>query len=337
MPDPWRVATAAAGAAVIAFVLAAVGTRFARRDKALCGVALLAGAVWGAIAGLAWAGALPRVPPSSALDRLLLVVLPAALAIELEVAGGWLDGAWLSAERAIVSLVATPVLLHGSVWLDGRAGVWPAILAAALFLWAAWEGIEGQVAATGDGIVPAVTAAALVAAGAAIVAGGWFKGGVVALLLGAALGGALASARLRAAGFAAGGTAALAPAAGGTAALAGAGLVALFGAAVAGCCFGRLPLLSAVFLLLAPLAASIPAGIAWFLPESGTQRLLASARYRWALALVPLVAVMAAAKADGDRLLSGMSARQSGPGSSSVRQLQPSSSPAEASTSPEAP
>lgn len=326
MPDPWRVATAAAGAAAIAFALAAVGTRSARRDKALSGVALLAGSVWGAIAGLAWADALPAVPPSSVLDRLLLVVLPAALAIELEVAGDWLGGAWLSVERAMVSLVATPVLLHGSVWLDGRAGVWPAILAAALFLWAAWEGIEGQVAACGDRVVPAVTVAALVAAGAAIAAGGWFKGGVVAVLLGAALAGTLLAARPRPGGASAG-----------TAALAGAGLVALFGMTVAGCCFGRLSLASAIFLLLAPLAASVPAGIARCLPASPPQAVLASARYRGALAAVPLLAVLLAAKADGDRLLRSLAARQAGPGSTSVRQLQPSSTPAEDSTSPAAP
>ena len=106
---------------------------------------------------------------------------------------------------------------------------------------------------------------------------------------------------------------------------------------VAGSCFGRLSLASAVLLVLAPLAASVPAGIAWFLPDSGPSRVLASGRYRWALAAVPLVAVLVAAKADGDRFLKGVAAPQAGPGRSSDRQLQPSSARADDSTTPAAP
>ncbi len=320
MPDPQGVAIAAAAALGVATLLAAIGVRASRGDASLAGVALLAGCVWGAVVGLGLLRALPRVPPSSALDRLLLILLPATLAIELEVAGGWLERRWLTVERAFLALVATPVLLHGSVWLDGRGPPWPAFLAAAFFLWAAWEGIEGQVAATGDRVVVGVTAAALVTAGVAIGAGGWMRGAVVPVPLAAALVGALVG------GFAGG--------AAGIAALAGSGFVALFGTAVVGCCFGRLSVASAILLLVAPLAAGIPAGIAWFLPVSGPERVLQSARYRVALAAVPLVAVLLVAKADTDALLRQLSAAGGPAAIRNVRQDQPSLSREATSSAP---
>ena len=67
---------------------------------------------------------------------------------------------------------------------------------------------------------------------------------------------------------------------------------------------------AALLILLAPLVAAIPVGACRFLPESDLERLLRSARYRLAVALVPLVIVAVAAKSDFDtrlgRLLGGL-------------------------------
>ena len=61
------------------------------------------------------------------------------------------------------------------------------ILAAALFLWASWQGIGGQVESSGDRVPIAVAVAALLTAGIAIGAAGWVKGAVVSLVMAAAL------------------------------------------------------------------------------------------------------------------------------------------------------
>jgi CRP-like cAMP-binding protein len=67
--------------------------------------------------------------------------------------------------------------------------------------------------------------------------------------------------------------------------------VAQFGLVGVGRCFGRLGSAAALLILLAPLVAAIPVGACRFLPESDLERLLRSARYRLAVALVPLVCV----------------------------------------------
>ena len=111
--------------------LGAVGAGISRRQPALAGVAAIVAFVWGVVAGLFLLRALPSLPPTTGLDRFLVILLPVALAIEAEAAANWISGFWLTAERGCVALLAVPVLLHGSVWMEGET---PAvvILAAAL-------------------------------------------------------------------------------------------------------------------------------------------------------------------------------------------------------------
>lgn len=291
MPIPAGILLATACAFLVAAVSGWAGTLAARGERSLASLAALAAATWGFVVGLLLLPALPHVPPLSGLDRLLLIVLPVALAIEAEVACGWLGGAWLAGERAVVALVTIPVLLHGSVWLEGgRSVIWLAILAAALFLWASWEGIGGHGEHVADRTTVAVIVAALVTAGIAIGAAGWIKGAVVPLVAAAALAGALV------AGGQKDRRGRTNP--GGIAALWGVGFVTLFGMLVLGVCFGRLSLPSALLVAVAPLAASVPASLARILPDSGARRVLRSERYRVLLAAVPLAAVLVAARAD---------------------------------------
>ncbi len=296
MPDGVGLVRAAACGFGVAFALGTVGAAVSRREPALAGVAVLVACVWGGIAGLLALPAIPSLPPASGLDRFLLILLPVALAIEAEAAAGWLDGFWLSVERALVAMVAMPVLLHGSVWLTGGSQrVWVGMFAAAFVLWGAWEGTAGHVRATGDRLVAAVTAVALLAAGLAIMLAGWLKGGVVAIPLAAAFGGATLVAG--GTGFARLGTKA------GLAGLSSAGIVALFGLVVIGRCFGRLGTASAALLLAAPLLVAIADGLARSLPDTVGARLVRSTRYRLLLAAVPLVIVLVAAKAEFDSTL----------------------------------
>ena len=295
------VVRAVLGAFAVAAALGAVGAGISRRQPALAAVAVIVAFVWGVVAGLCLLRALPSLPPTTGLDRYLVILLPVALAIEVEAAANWIGGFWLTAERGCVALLAVPVLLHGSVWLEGGT---PAvvILAAALFLWASWEGITGDVRSSGDRVVAVVTVGALVVAGLSIAMAGWLKGGLVALPLAGALAGALLAdwgggPTWRRSGC---GEVWGTP---GLPGLTAVGLVALFGLVVVGRCFGRLGSAAALLILLAPLLAVLPLGIGRMLPDSAGQRLLRSARYRILLALVPLVIVVIVAKADFDTRL----------------------------------
>ncbi len=301
MPDLGIVVRAVLGAFAVAAALGAVGAGISRREPALAAVAVIVAFVWGVVAGLCLLRALPALPPTTGLDRFLVILLPVALAIEAEAAAHWLGGFWLTAERGCVALLAVPVLLHGSVWLeDGAPAV--VIAAAALFFWASWEGITGEVRASGDRVAAIVTGLALIVAGLSIAMAGWLKGGLVALPLAGALAGALV-AEWR--GSRGGGG----HASSGLAGLTAAGIVALFGLVVVGRCFGRLGSPAALLVLLTPLLAVIPAAIGRGLPGSQAGRLMGSAPYRILLALVPLAIVLWGAKADFDtrmgRLLGG--------------------------------
>lgn len=302
MPDAWPVVRAALGALAVAGALAAVGGRVSRREPALAAVAAIVAFVWGVVAGLALLRALPALPPTSGLDRFLVILLPVAVAIEAEAAVGWLGGFWLTVERGCVALLSVAVLLHGSVWMETGGAPAAAILAASLFLWASWEGLSGEVRLTGDWVVAVVLVLAIVVAGLAIAMAGWLKGGMVAVPLSAALAGSLVATLVRGAAAVRegpGGRPAQA-ARDGLAGLTAAGIVALFGIVVVGRCFGRLGSAAALLILLAPLLAALPAGICRLLPASGVERLLRSARYRVLLGIVPLVIVVLAAKADFD-------------------------------------
>jgi hypothetical protein len=296
VPDGIGLMRAAACGFGVTIALGVVGTALSRREPVLAGVAVIVAMVWGGIAGLFALPAIPSLPPVTGLDRYLVILLPVALAIEAESAAGWLDGFWLTVERGFVSLVAIPVLLHGSVWLSGgQPTVWMGIVAAAIVLWGAWEGTAGHVRATGDRAVAVVTVAALVVAGLAIAMAGWLKGGMVAIPLAAALAGAIL-----AAGDAGPGRW------GSPSGLAGAsaaGIVALFGLVVVGRCFGRLETLSAALLLAAPLMVALAHGFSRSGADTSAARVVGSTRYRLLLAAVPLVAVLVAAKADFDTKL----------------------------------
>ena len=296
MPDAAQYLQAvliAAGASA-ACVLAIGGVRRpagAERLNAacLCGFALGL-ALGGAHLQLPW-----RWPPAGALARLLEIVLPAALAIEL-LAGFKRVPRWLAwSLRLILAALAGRILLHNSIYLGGSV-----YLAGANSEWTAWQealtlsswgaalalvwGLSSWLASRTPGVlIPLALCEASLAGGAAIMLAGYLAGGEAALVLAAALAGAAIAASVVGARTAAQGLVSL-------------GIVGLFGELFVGRFFGRLSTSAALTVLFAPL-------LSW-----ATEAPLLRNRQPWlkgviglALAAIPLAVVLAAAKFHFDR------------------------------------
>jgi len=152
MPDPIQMILAISASFAVAAVFLGVYTGWGRR--AAEPVWIEAGWVVGLGAGFylgCWVlGIRPHWPPREDMDRLLVIVVPAALAMELLAAVArpprWLT--WSS--RLAVAGALAPVLLHGSIYLSDAAGPgtreWPfpravlvllSLAAAQATLWAA--------------------------------------------------------------------------------------------------------------------------------------------------------------------------------------------------------
>jgi hypothetical protein len=285
MPDPVLLLESAAAAAVLAGVavlLSGWPWRRPRPEWAVAGGALGVGA--GLLAGAGLLGLAPHFPPREDRDRLLLIVLPAAVAVE--VAAAFLRRLpWLTwSLRLIVAAGAAPVLLHGSTYLTDAAGpgtrewspVQACLILGALAAALAVNGVlldhlAGQ--GRGRGVVLTL---ALAAAGAGLVVmlSGYASGGQLGVPLAAGLVG------VTAASLALGKAADLR----GTI---GVAVVALFALLVVGRFFGDLTTANAVLLFAAPLLGWLPE----LLPARRVgPRLRAAARA--ALATVPVVVAL---------------------------------------------
>lgn len=153
-----------------------------------------------AVAGLALAGIRPRFPPHNALDRLLLVLLPAALLVEGLTAVFSAGPRWRWAGRLTLAFCAAPVLLYGSVYLQPDSPQWSI---AGLFVGlvfgggASWMAVEWLgIQASRDAVAQRATAASvgvtIWSAGVLVLMGGYIKGGAAAFpLAGTAFGLAL--------------------------------------------------------------------------------------------------------------------------------------------------
>ena len=290
MPDAaqyFRAVLIAAGASA-ACVLAIGGVRrpagAARLNAAcLCGFALGL-ALGGAHLQLPW-----RWPPAGALARLLEIVLPAAMGVELA-AGFKRMPRWLAwSLRLILAALAGRILLYDSVYLAGANSEWTAWQEALMLSsWGAalalvW-GLSSWLASRSPGVlIPLALCEASLAGGAAIMLAGYLAGGEAALVLAAALAGAAIAASAVGARFAPQGLVSL-------------GVVGLFGELFVGRFFGRLPTSAALAVLFAPLmcwATETP-------PLRNRQPWLKAA-IGLALAAIPLAAVLAAAKFHFDR------------------------------------
>ncbi len=230
-------------------------------------------------------------PPPSALDRVVMIIIPAASSIELVAGSPGIGQKLARAFRVIFVATAPLVLLHGSIYLTGSSGEWAmwqagilvatcSALLAALWIPLAWLSRRSR---SGLSIAGSLVLATL-CAGGAVMLGGYLKGGAVTFAFAGSLAGVTLAGRVIAPR--------LAPA------IVALGVIQLFGVVGAGHFFGRLPLGSALGLLLAPLlccVSEIPLlrqRPAWVV---GTVRLV--------LVAIPLLAILTVAKLNFDRKL----------------------------------
>jgi len=286
MPDPLLYLGGIAASVCVSAALVLIIGRRASRDSLRGRWASLLALGCGLAAGDLALRLLPRCPPANGLDRFLTIVLPAAFLIELPAAAGGVPRRLVTLLRFALAVAIGPILLYGSVYLDGPHRQWTTseasliLGAAAAALVVVWQLLERLEERSSGAAVPVALALTLQSAGLAIMLAGYLKGGAAAFPIAASLAGvALASRGLS--------QSASLPSPLGVA------VVSLYGILLIGRFFGGLSTGTALVMLLAPLAA----WIAEFPPlRPRTPRLLGALQIL--LTAIPLLAVLGLAARD---------------------------------------
>ena len=290
MPDPilFMKAMAAAAGVSAAVALAIV---FSRRPSGVARInaAAVMAIGFGLLAGYWVLNLLPNWPPAVALDRFFIVVLPAALGIELIAGFPRVPraAAWL---LRIILAGATPwVLLHGSKYLAdsvGETSIGQALKYMALgggLLIVVW-GLLTWLSLRSPGVSPPVVLSETsLFGGVSVMLSGYTSGGEAALPLAASLAAVAGVLWLFSRSEASAGSL-------------GIGVVGLFGVLFLGQFFGELSTGRALAVFLAPL-------VCWLteLPWLRNLKPWKIGAIRIALVAIPLLIVVALAKRDFDR------------------------------------
>ena len=256
MPDPMLFLTAMSAAALTAAAMLLIcGWPWRTPRPGWVSLGGVLGAGLGFYVGCGWLGVRPHWPPQEDQDRLLLLLIPAFLVVE--VAAALLEHwRWLGwSLRLVLAAGAARILLHNTTYLTELAGpgsrewtttqIWLILGGLALSLAGAWVALS-WLAAPGRSVPLAV---ALTCAGAAvtIMLSGYASGGQMGLPLAAAVAGAtLATLFLTGRPVPQG--------------VLGLGIVGLFALLVVGRFFGQLPTGNAALLFLAPLLGWLSEG-----------------------------------------------------------------------------
>jgi hypothetical protein len=254
MPDPTQILEALGLSVVVAAVILPLSGwpwRMPRPGRTRIGGIVGVGA--GIYVGCWWLGVWPNWPPREDQDRLLFILLPAVMVVEilgaLVARPRWVP--WLL--RLAVAAAAGPCLLYGSSYLSELAGPgsreWTSVQMAfvlaglAMLLALGWVSAWMLVQRTACRSIPIVLALVSAGAAVAIMLSGYASGGQIGLAIGAAIvGGVIGSLPSRT------------PQMNG---IVGLGVVGLFGLLVAGRFFGQLSTFNAVLLWCAPVLAWI--------------------------------------------------------------------------------
>jgi hypothetical protein len=251
MPDPVVFLKAILAAAATAAIVLLLGSRPWRTPRPVAApVSSVLGLGLGFYVGCAVLGVNPHWPPVEDQDRLLFILIPAAIVCELVAAipGRVRHLTWLL--RVAVAAGATRVLLDNSIYIADLAGpgsrewssdrTWKILGGLAVALGLVWAALGLLSRRSAGRSVPLVVALAATGGAGAVMLSGYASGGQLGLPLGAALVGVtIASLVLP-----------TPPALNG---VTGIGVVGLFALLVVGRFFGSLPTVPALLLFLAPL------------------------------------------------------------------------------------
>jgi hypothetical protein len=227
-------------------------------------------------------------PPVNALDRFVAILLPACLSVEFVLGIRPFGPAVAWALRSALAAVATPILLHGSIYLTGSdnasAGL-PGLLVPACggLLAAEWALLAWLSRRSGSGVsISASLCLCILCSGFAVMLGGYLKGGAAAFPLVGSLAAVTLASRWKTPG--------LAPV------VLSLGVLCLFGIVGIGHFFGRLSSDRALVLFLAPL-------LCWLteLPALRNRPVWVIGFLRLLLVAIPLLAVLTLAKRDFDQ------------------------------------
>jgi hypothetical protein len=227
-------------------------------------VAGIFGVSLGFLAGVWWLGTQPHWPPREDQDRLLLILLPATVVVELVAAiipsissqGKWRALHWLAwLPRLALATLASRILLHDTSYLKDLAGPgtrlwtpeqsWIILGGLAAALAAVWFLLEWLARGEPGRVVPLAVAIACAGAGIAVMMSGYASGGPLAMpLTGAVIGSLVASLIVK----------------GGVnfSGLLGFGLIGLFALLVMGRFFGDLTSTNFILLFFAPTLCALP-------------------------------------------------------------------------------
>lgn len=289
MPQPQLYLQAmAAAAAASALLLLALCWRRWPAGAAKFDAASVLGTGLGLVVGFGVLHVRLRWPPMNGLDRLLAIVLPVVIVIELLAAVRAFPSRLVWCCRLSLCAVMGRVLLHDSVYLSGPERAWPSwqvavVLAISGGLSAAvWALLLWLSRRSPGASIPLALAMAIPTAGLAVMMAGYIAGGAASFPLAAAVAGsAVAASRI-------------APRSA-TPGLIGIGVVGLFGLLFVGRFFGRLPTGYALTIMLAPL-------LCWTTEWPPLRRgPLLVGSLRMALVAIPLAIVLFLAKRSFDR------------------------------------
>ncbi len=256
MPDPIKILTAIGAAfAASALVLVFCGWRGRKTGTGTVDFGWVAGTSAGFLLACCVLGKAPHWPPVEDQDRLLFLVLPAVVVVELLGAFRKLPRWLVWPLRAALAAAVAPVLLHGTSYLSDQGGPgtadWSTTQACLILgglaagLLAVWV-LLGLLSARAQGVSTALCLAiASAGAGLAVMISGYMSGGQNGLALaGAVSGAAVATLALR---WQSRGARPL-----------GVAVVAFYSLVVIGRFFGELSSTHAIVLFASPLLAWLP-------------------------------------------------------------------------------
>ena len=256
MPDPIVILTAMGmAAAVAAAMLGIFGWPWRTGRPTFVEAGWAVGMTAGLFLGCWYLEIRPHWPPREDLDRLLAVIIPAVLGVELLAAFPKVPRSLVWPLRFLIVTGVARILLHGSGYITDLTGPvtsewsttqqWLIFSGLAVIETAVWVGIDLLARRTPGLSVPLCLAVVIVGSAVTVMLSGYATGGQVGLPLAAALVGSTAAA-------------ALLPRSSPNTAQLGVPIVGLFSLLVIGRFFGDLTTAHATLLVFAPLLAWIP-------------------------------------------------------------------------------